>query len=194
MRAVIHALAALGFVVCLAGCTHHSAAPAKWVEQLGGSESGLRDERLQRVCSGLLPEHLQSRVRAAVLCSAEPAAYSWPSGEVFVTCGLIDLLGDDDHLAAAVAHEVGHLLADERHGGRGAVASLRGRETRDDGLQAECDADATGAELLRRAGLQPSQMTAMLRKVRDAAHLPPQYRDAMARRIEQLERTTTPRS
>ena len=56
----------------------------------------------------------------------EPAvtAYGWRGGNLFLTRGLVDVM-DDDELAAAVAHELGHLLGD---GHVHSMTSLRGCE------------------------------------------------------------------
>lgn len=198
MRATLTSLLLGAVVACLTGCAHRAPrpAPACWVEQFGGRETGERELRLARVTRAVLPEHLHPRVRTAVLCCSEPAAYSWPSGEIFVTRGLLDLLSDDDHLAAAVAHEAGHLLTEPpRHRHRHGIESLRGGAVggrdavdHDVDLQAECDADLAGVQLLRGAGMNSSSMTDMLCKVRDAATLAPRYHHEMTHRIERLRR------
>lgn len=52
--------------------------------------------------------------RFGVLDSATVNAFSAPSGYVFITRGLYEMIGDDDDLLAAVlAHEIGHIT--ERH-------------------------------------------------------------------------------
>ena len=115
------------------------------------------------------------------LGTSAPTAHCWPSGEVFVSRGLMDLL-NDEQLAAAVAHEVGHLQRDGRLQG---VASLRGRKPVV--TEAEDEADALGVnKLLRTAGLPPESMAEMLKKVRDAADLSPPYHEDMSRRIARL--------
>jgi hypothetical protein len=179
------------FVACLTGCAGRvpGAAPACWVKHLGGRETGASELRLARVSRAVLPDYVKARMTVAVLCCAEPAAYSWPSGEIFVTRGLLDLLDDDEQLAAAIAHEAGHLMTDPGHAHRHGIVSLRGGGggKPDSGLHAEYDADRAGTQLLRAAGMNPRSMTAMLRKVRDAATLAPRYRHDMTRRIERLE-------
>jgi peptidase M48-like protein len=88
-------------------------------------------------------------VTVRVLGESDPAAFAWRDGTVFVTRGLVALLSDDE-LAAALAHELGHLT------GRG------------DGLPgpaAELLADRIGGEVLRVSGLPPGLMLHMLRKL-----------------------------
>lgn len=51
--------------------------------------------------------------RFAVLNSNHVNAYSAPGGYVFITKGLYDMLPDDQHLAAVLAHEISHIT--KRH-------------------------------------------------------------------------------
>jgi len=45
----------------------------------------------------------------AVLDTSEPNAFACPGGIIFVTRGLIQMCGNEDELAAVLAHEVGHV-------------------------------------------------------------------------------------
>jgi predicted Zn-dependent protease len=65
-------------------------------------------------------------------------------------------------LAAALAHEVAHVL-DNRRRRRGAL-NLKARDAAAD---AEADADRIGMRLLAVAGLPPGSMATMLAKVRE---------------------------
>jgi Zn-dependent protease with chaperone function len=151
---------------------------------MGGCVDTTDRDRLDRVCARLAsPIHATVRV----LGSSEPAAYSWPTGEIFVSRGLLELL-DDEELAAAIAHERGHLAAGNgQHGALG----LRGRAQ---GLEAELQADQIGADLLNAAGIPPATMADMLSKVRNGADLQPIYAADMDRRIERLRQTFAPAS
>jgi Zn-dependent protease with chaperone function len=62
---------------------------------LGGRDAAESQVRLTTICDRLLAEPLRSEVTVEVLCSRDPAAYSWGDGGVFVTRGLIDLLDDE---------------------------------------------------------------------------------------------------
>jgi Zn-dependent protease with chaperone function len=157
--------------------------PANWVLSKGGCiGNAAYAERAARACARL---KCPPQTKARVLASREPAAYSWPNGQLFVTRGLLDLL-DDEELTAAIAHEMGHLLSSESRRG---VLGLRGRER---GLDAEVKADEIGTSLLNSAGIRPETMAMMLSKVRDAARLQPACLAEMDSRIERLRQTFPP--
>ena len=111
------------------------------------------------------------------------------SGYVFVTRGLLALLDDEAELAAALDHEVGHLV--ERHGAQRARARQGvldaavdaavttgsitvGRSVARDGLLAlrrysreqELEADKIGVAMLVRAGYRGSAMASLIDKLR----------------------------
>jgi Zn-dependent protease with chaperone function len=109
-------------------------------------------------------------------------AYGWRSGELFVTRALVDLL-DDQELAAALAHEMGHLLGD---GSARRWAGLSGGSDSDASLTVEANADRLGADLLRRHHVPPQAMPRMLAKVARATGLDGACQDALRRRIELL--------
>jgi predicted Zn-dependent protease len=79
----------------------------------------------------------------AVLDSPEANAFAAPGGFVFVTRGMLDLVRDEDELAAVLAHEVAHVVA--KHG----VASIEKQRLTDAfGLLArEAGAELGSAEL-----------------------------------------------
>ena len=43
-----------------------------------------------------------------VMDDAEPNAFTLPAGHIYISTGLIDLAGNDDEIAAVLAHEIGH--------------------------------------------------------------------------------------
>src|SRR6202035_4600480 len=49
--------------------------------------------------------------RVTVLNSPIVNAFSLPSGDIFVTRGLLALAGDTSEIAAVMAHEIGHITA-----------------------------------------------------------------------------------
>ncbi len=117
----------------------------------------------------------------------EMNAFSLPGGYIYINKGLIDRVGNDDQLAAVVAHELAHVVA--KHSmkrlqgaygatlltgaailsGNGALAagvnltssSLLFQNSRDD----EFEADRLGVKYMRQAGYDPSQMKVMLSKL-----------------------------
>jgi predicted Zn-dependent protease len=113
-----------------------------------------RLERVQRLGASLAPEG--TAIQFGLSSRRGLAAFAWPDGSVLVTRALADLL-DDDQLAAALAHEIGHLV----DGGHLASmpAALAGRPADDD---AERHADRTGCALLAAHGRSPAAMQRML--------------------------------
>ena len=152
---------------------------SSWVRKHGG----LADDRWQgRIGVGgaqLVADSIDSPVAVRVLASDAVCAYSWPDGQVFVTRGLVEVLNEDE-LAAAVAHEVGHLLDGEH---AVPVVSLQGVRGSTD---SEERADAMGVQLLERQGIGPAAMSMMLTKVlgscSDRAR-----REALGRRIRRRD-------
>jgi Zn-dependent protease with chaperone function len=127
---------------------------------------------LARIAPACDCAHLTVRV----LGEEEAAAFAFRDGSVFVTRGLAELL-DENELAAALAHEVGHLTR------------------RGDGLpdpEAERLADRIGADVLHASGLPPELMTRMLRRLAAAdprdARLPARIAALEAPGIPQLAR------
>src|SRR5712671_4733615 len=112
-----------GFVLVMmglvAGCSASRAPRAMtlhdaWVRQQGGLISGAKaltyQQRVQTSVARLRGGSL-SGARVQVLDCDAAAAYAWPDRSIFATRGLVDLLADDE-LAAALAHEMGHLISD----------------------------------------------------------------------------------
>jgi Zn-dependent protease with chaperone function len=166
------------------GCTTPAAKVESWLRAQGGiSTDPDRLARVERVAKWFGPDLHGAPIRIRVLAADTFAAYGWRGGELFVTRGLVDLL-DDQELAAALAHEMGHLLADE---GERAVTGLSGGDV-DADLGVEARADRIGVDLLRRHYLTPRAMPRMLAKVERASGLDASCRDGLRRRIEMLKR------
>lgn len=173
MKAVYISVIA-GCLGAMAGCASGVAGRAAWVRAHGGIVAGGRQARAE----GALAK-LGEAGKGECVCVLEcggVCAYGWPDGRLFVTRGLVDLL-DDRELAAALAHELGHLLDDGHlHG----LVSLRGCQS---GGDAEARADAIGARLLDEAGVGAGAMVGMLEKVEAAPGVRPGCREAVERRI-----------
>jgi Zn-dependent protease with chaperone function len=130
-------------------------APAwqRWSAAHGGvlapAEAGSAHARAEAALARIAGACACAHATVRVLGDSEPAAFAFRDGSLFVTRGLVALLGDGE-LAAALAHELGHLTR------------------RGDGLpgpEAERLADRLGAELLRASGLAPELMAQMLRRL-----------------------------
>jgi len=178
MGYIRYRLVALFLPVLGLGC---STAPMmqSWTKEQGGIVVDARQARVEAVARKLASFCRGRPITVQVLASDAPCAFSWPTGHLFVTRGLIDSL-DDDELAAAIAHELGHLLSD---GQLQSVASLRGFGVDPD---REAKADAAGIGLLQACGLPTEAMVRMLEKVKASPLVPPGCRKALQRRIELL--------
>jgi Zn-dependent protease with chaperone function len=106
---------------------------------------------------------------------------------VFLTAGLVDVATDDE-IAAAIAHELGHLLGD---GSMQSAVSLRGIN---DSLDVERRADAIGCRLLLAAHRPREALISVLVKVSDSSSSEDCRRDIQQRidAIRQELRTGAP--
>src|SRR5437899_1996032 len=104
------------------GCASNS--HDTWVSTHGGTLADARQRRVERVSQPFLGRVIHGSVRFRVLNYDTACAFGWPDGRIYLTRSLVDLL-DDQELAAAIAHELGHLVVDGHlHG----AAALRGCE------------------------------------------------------------------
>jgi Zn-dependent protease with chaperone function len=152
---------------CSIGCsTLPELAPPsrRWTAQHGGL---VDDASLQARAAKALRalRHTGSSVplEVRVLDESTAAAYAWKSGALFVTRGLVESV-DGRELVAALAHEIGHLVAR-------AHPDLDPRD--------EFVADRLGREILARNGLPPETMTSLL------SRLEARSRPALARRLRE---------
>src|SRR5436190_18571137 len=126
MRAVLSGLVIGAMVLTGIGCSA-AVAPAgpsqAWITRNGGVLCDVSHQQRATLAARPLFEHVGAKLAIHVMDTDRAVAFSWPSGDVFVSRRLMDCLSDAE-LSAAVAHEMGHLLADGRV--PGAVASLRG--------------------------------------------------------------------
>ena len=171
---------ALGTGGCAA--TSNIATIGEWSRQQGGV---VIDQRLTHVqaIGDSLSVTLPCSVRYHVLNNPAVTAYSWPGGEIFLSAGLIDSASDDE-IAAAIAHELGHLVNDARRPG---AVGLRGADAP---LALEQHADATGEALLVASGRPPGALITLLQKV-CAANPSAACRHDLGARIQLLQNTTT---
>ena len=150
----MHRLIALLFLIVVAtGCTGLPAATPRGYARTVQVHGGLCphpacQERAEAVLVRLVgPDH---GLTVEVVESASPRAFAWPSGHLLVSCGLAQD-ADEGALAAALAHECGHLLDDGHLVAHPATLAHGAAD-------AEARADEIGAELLARAGYDPEAM------------------------------------
>lgn len=105
-----------------------------------------------------------------VLDTPETNAFALPGWRIFVTRGMLALLGDEAELAAVLGHEIGHALA-----GDGVVPTgARARRA------AEVAADRTGLRLLVLAGYDPAAQADFLRTLLASRALEARHRGSKA--------------
>ena len=128
----------------------------------------------------------QNSLRVAVVESESLRAFAWPSGHLLVSCGLArgTMEADDEALAAALAHECGHLM-DDGHmwqtGHRHHPATLAHGSA-----DAEARADRLGVQLLIRAGYSAKAMDRLLVRLASDPTLKPAYQRTIRERIASL--------
>jgi predicted Zn-dependent protease len=73
----------------------------------------LIDHYMGKIVEGLAAQSQRPNLPYAVkmINSHEPNAFSLPGGFLYVNRGLIELITSEDELAAALAHEIGHVVA-----------------------------------------------------------------------------------
>jgi len=154
---VRYRLTALAAVLVVLGC--HGPRPAPSGLPQGGEDvNALRIHRLDQAVHRLGI----AGIEVALSRRSEPGAWAWPKGPIHVSRALVDL-ADDDELAAALAHELGHLSADGTW--HGPLASLEGTTNPD----AEARADELGCRLLALRGIPPAAAVRLLEKLGVAA-------------------------
>jgi predicted Zn-dependent protease len=95
-----------------------------------------------------------------LLASDEVNAFSLPGGLIYVTRGLCQRIGeDDDLLAAAVAHEMSHVLT--RDGLKPACA------TTEESFDREAQADAGAVALMRAGGYEAAGLARLMEMTTD---------------------------
>lgn len=172
----------------MAGCaTGGSTYIDRWANSRGGLVVGqpaatAAEAAIQRLSirSLSVPE-----LSIEVLDCNRPLAYAWPCGRLFVTRGLVETLTADE-LVAAIAHEVGHLLADPAPTRDVALSGIASDHRDHDACEAA--ADIAGRRLLADSGIDNSAMIAMLRKVASHPETSPAIRRGMLYRAELLRR------
>ncbi len=162
-----------------AGCVSSSATGAGMLVSLNSTHAqtdAICINRAESALRQLCPVY-SGNATVHILHDARPAAYSWSTGKIFLTTGLLELL-DDTELSAAIAHELGHIL--DRP-----VAKTGGPYTLDGWRYSNIEerADAVAVLLLRASRIRPVALAHVLAKVRDAARTPTALAPALNVRI-----------
>jgi hypothetical protein len=168
-------------LVCLCGCASQSVSgpSSSWIARNGGVCENSDTARITAIASQF--EAIVDRpFRVQVLANQTPGAWSWPSGEIFLSSRLMETLSDDE-LAAVVGHELGHLLCDRHVQARFALTG-----DRDD--DPEIAADQVGLVLLDAIGMPRGALKQALCKISSDNHLNPRLRDHLQLRIRRIPR------
>ena len=163
---------------CSTGSAAASAAPPEWVHHHGGILQGAELHRAEQAANRFVGV-INNPVRVQVLASDQPAAWSWPDGQIFLTAGLIRAL-DDDQIVAVIGHELGHLL---RSGQASTTEALLGIKPDSD---AESSADETCLRLLDRTATPRSSLRTALCNVLIRNDLSESLRAQLLMRSNQL--------
>lgn len=139
--------------------------------------------RLLRVARQLATCHAASHreLHCVLLASEEPNAFSLSSGTVYVTRGLYSRLETDGLLAAVLAHELGHISAQD---------SLRPCPSAAHQLHRELAADRQAVRILQDSAFDPRTLAEALLAVRDFQ--PPSWREARLNNLRILMPTKIP--
>ncbi|MBN1490144.1 MAG: M48 family metallopeptidase [Phycisphaerae bacterium] len=138
------------------------AAPAVEGRHGGVDDDPVATQRLTRIGTSLAPcaTNGPKTWRFCLLASDKVNALALPGGLVYVTRGLYERIGRSDALlAAAIAHEMGHVIHKD---------GLKPRcGTVDEAIDRETRADRYGARLLVAAGYPSHAMAELLELTRD---------------------------
>jgi predicted Zn-dependent protease len=137
--------------------------------------------RLTRLVDRLaVASNLKMSFRVVILPLEQVNAFSVSDGRIIFTQGLMRAISDEDELAGAIAHEMGHQIA---HAETNATQALA--HSGDD----EFAADIVAAQVLKKAGYNPACLASMLRVVlqRDGDSFPKAQAKQLSSRIRRIE-------
>jgi predicted Zn-dependent protease len=101
-----------------------------------------------------------------VLDHPRVGAYVLPGGHVYVTRGLLAVANSEDEVAAAIAHEMAHIIARHADHKRAQAQALRSADALNAfNREQEIEADFLSLSLLARAGYDPTGQIRMLQHV-----------------------------
>ncbi|HWE00927.1 MAG TPA: M48 family metalloprotease [Tepidisphaeraceae bacterium] len=168
------------FAIAGVGCSaqHEPSGPTS-APSVAPPRYGLAAERAVVALGRLRPVY-SGQAAVHVSPSIIPTACSWSDGTICLSTGLLRIL-DDDEIAAAIAHELGHLTGGP--GDRPQQTHALGGGSYEDREQ---QADAIAVVILRRSGISPTVLARVLTIVRDAPQTRAELRPAITQRIALL--------
>jgi len=163
------------------GATRETVPVDEFVEQFGGVyHAPVTESYLNRILlrlAGASGGSGQTAYKVTILNTPVPNAYALPSGNLYVTRGLLALANDASEVAAVMAHEIAHVTArhralrDERQRETEVIAkaaeALKSGQNREEARirqklsfasfsrQQEFEADAIGVKVIAAAGYDP---------------------------------------
>ena len=132
-----------------------SAVESQWVLQRGGVIRGSQQLRAQLLCDRLCRGWIHNSIHVRIVNSSLLGAWTWPDRDIYITRGLALHLTDDE-LAAAIAHEMGHLINSN------AVQCPYALGRNGEKLGIEAGADLTGSRVLAAHGISPQCLIRVL--------------------------------
>lgn len=173
------------------GCSSSADFVQSWTKNHGGIVIGPDLDRVHAAAKPVVESVSGRRITISVLNSDQLTAYAWPDGHVYISRGLVQHLSDAE-LAAVVAHEIGHMLADGHvHAGGNVhadeIAAVSGSGKQCSGTESEIAADLAGIDLLEQSDLPPHAMLSMLEKLTTHHARSKASRNSFERRIAAVQ-------
>ena len=156
----------------------------QFIERQGGiADDPASQQRVEGIVEQLLSPGRAPHVKVCILNCTALRAYAWSDGWVIVSKKLART-EDEQLLAAGIAHELGHLLADEhlKMPDESRVNALIS-DVADSDLDSEIAADRIGMLLLSSAGIDPDAMQQLLAVLEDDENLSTTLRRGIGQRI-----------
>jgi len=159
----------------------------QFIERRGGIvDDPASQQRVEAIVEQLLGPGHACHIKVCILNCSALRAYAWSDGWIIVSKRLART-EDEQLLAAGVAHELGHLLADEHlrmpdeSRGNALISDVA-----DCDLDSEIAADRIGMILLSSVGIDPDAMQRLLALLEDDEKLSTTLRRGIGQRIMKI--------
>src|SRR4051794_1443748 len=83
-------------VIMIGGCCVAQSGESAWIQANGGELADGRQRRVDRLAQPILVQCVGLRVTVRILDTDSVGAFSWPTGHLFVSRGLMDHMDDDE--------------------------------------------------------------------------------------------------